>query len=156
MKKQHAVIALVLALAAPLALAAETPQGAPVAAGKSAAPDYKTKKLNKAEVDALLAHPEKLLIIDVRRPDELTKIGGFPVYLSIPAKDLEKSLAYIPKDRDIITVSNHAARSGRAGDLLTSKGFKVVGTVGVQNYEEEGGKLTKILPPEPKPPVANN
>jgi len=33
--------------------------------------------------------PEKVLIVDVRRPDELTSIGGFPVYLSVGAQDYE-------------------------------------------------------------------
>jgi hypothetical protein len=33
---------------------------------------------------------------------------------------------------------------------LTSKGFKVAGAVGAQNYEAEGGKLTKIAAPQPK------
>jgi rhodanese-related sulfurtransferase len=85
----------------------------------------------------------------VRRPDELTANGGFPVYLSIQAKDLDKSLEWIPKDRAIITVSNHAARGGIAADLLTKNGFKVAGTIGAQTYEQEGGKLTKIVPPPP-------
>lgn len=112
---------------------------------------WKTPKLNRAQIDTLLAKPEALVIIDVRRPDELTKIGGFPVYLSIQTADIEKNLAFIPRDRNIITTSNHAGRAGQVGDLLTSKGYKVVGAVGVQNYEEEGGKLTKIEPPAPKP-----
>jgi len=112
---------------------------------------YKTPKLNRTQLDALLAKPEQLLIIDVRRPDELTRIGGFPVYLSVQAKQIENSLAFIPKDRDIVTVSNHAGRAGATGDQLTAKGFKVVGAVGAQNYEEEGGKLAKIEIPEPKP-----
>jgi rhodanese-related sulfurtransferase len=71
------------------------------------------------------------------------------VYLSIQVADIEKSLAWIPKDRTIVTVSNHANRSGRVGDVLTSKGFTVAGTIGVQDYEAEGGKLTKIQPPAP-------
>lgn len=142
-----------LALGAVPVLAQQS--AAPAPADKAAAPaqayKWKTPKLDRAQVDALLAKPEKLLIIDLRRPDELTKIGGFPVYFSIQVADLEKNLALIPKDRTILTASNHAGRAGQAGDLLTSKGFKVGGAVGVQNYEEEGGKLSKILPPEPKP-----
>ena len=54
-----------------------------------------------------------------------------------------------------MTVSNHAGRAGAAADLLASKGFKVVGAIGVENYEEEGGKLTKIEPPAPKTTAAN-
>ena len=111
---------------------------------------YKTPKLNKAQFDALLAKPEQLTIIDVRRPDELSSKGGFPVYLSIQAGDIEKSLAFIPKERNIVTVSNHAGRAGAAADVLAGKGFKVVGAVGAQNYEQEGGTLSKIVPPEPK------
>jgi len=111
---------------------------------------YKTPKLNRAQIDALLAKPEELLIIDVRRPDEVSKIGSFPVYLSVQAKELEVALPFIPKERAIVTVSNHAGRAGAAGDALAEKGFKVVGAIGSQNYEEEGGKITKIVPPTPK------
>src|SRR4051812_10937900 len=110
------------------------------------APAFKAHVLSRNELDALLAHPNKVLFIDVRRPDELTSIGGFPVYLSIQAADLEKDLAWIPKDRQIVTVSNHAGRAGKAADLLASKGFKVAGAAGVQNYEKEGGTLTMIAP----------
>jgi rhodanese-related sulfurtransferase len=100
-------------------------------------------------LDKLLAHPQDLLVIDVRRPDEVSKIGGLPVYLSIQLNELEKSLAWIPKGRTIITVSNHAKRAGTAADLLAGKGFKVAGAAGVQTYEQEGGKLTKIVAPPP-------
>lgn len=117
-------------------------------AGKQ--PASKAHELSNTEFEQLLAKPESLTIIDLRRPDELTKIGGFPVYLSIQIADLEKSLAWIPKDRTIVTVSNHATRSGRAADLLASKGFKVAGTVGAQTYEERGGKLSKIVAPPPR------
>ncbi len=105
-----------------------------------------TKKLSRADLDRLLAQPEKVLILDVRRPDELTSIGGFAVYLSVQADALEKHLAAIPRDREIVTVSNHAARATRAGDLLTKHGFSVAGAIGAQDYEAEGGTLVKIAP----------
>jgi rhodanese-related sulfurtransferase len=105
--------------------------------------------LTRAEFDELLATPEKIVVIDVRRPDELVSIGGFPAYLSIQLADLEKYAAFIPKDRTVITVSNHAGRAGRAADLLASKGFRIGGAIGAQNYEEQGGKLTKIVPKSP-------
>jgi rhodanese-related sulfurtransferase len=102
--------------------------------------------LTRAQFDQLLATPDKIVVVDVRRPDELTSIGGFPAYLSIQLTDLEKHLAFIPKDRTVVTVSNHAGRAGRAADLLASKGFEVAGAVGAQDYEAQGGKLTKIEP----------
>jgi rhodanese-related sulfurtransferase len=96
------------------------------------------------------------LLIDVRRPDEVKDVGGFPVYLSIQIGELEKSLPWIPKDRTIITVSNHAGRGGRAADILASNGFKVAGTIGAQVYEQQGGKLTKIVPPASQANASGN
>jgi rhodanese-related sulfurtransferase len=135
--------AFVLSLIASLSLA----QSAGSAAHKD---ESKVPTLTRAQLDQLLTKPEALLVIDVRRPDEVTSIGGLPVYLSIQLADLDKQLAWIPKERKIVTVSNHAGRAGRAADLLAAKGFNVVGKAGVQNYEAEGGKLTKIAPKAPE------
>lgn len=143
----------VLALVSSLAFAQQS-SGTAGAAPAAQAWKYQTKQLKRADIDALLATPDKVLVLDVRRPDELISKGGFPVYLSIQIKDLEKSLAYIPKDRAIITVSNRAHRAGDAGDLLSSKGFKVAGAAGSLDYEEQGGTVTRITPPPPRPATA--
>jgi rhodanese-related sulfurtransferase len=126
---------------------------APAASAASSVPwTYKTQQLDRAAVDKLLAKPAKLVVLDVRRPDELPSKGSFPAYLSIQVADIEKSLAYIPKDRAILTVSNRAHRAGAVGDLLTKKGFKVAGATGTLDYEEQGGKAVQhITPPEKKP-----
>ena len=142
----------ILALAALMGLTtlaqAQTAASAPAGAAEW---KYKTPRLKAAEVDALLAQPEKLLVLDLRRPDELIKYGSFPVYLNIQNSQLEKQLAYLPKDRVILTVSNHAVRAGRAGDILTEKGYKVVGATGSEDYENEGGKaVAHIQPPQPR------
>jgi rhodanese-related sulfurtransferase len=113
------------------------------------APAFKAHVLSRVELDQLLKQPEKLLVIDVRRPDEITANGGLPVYLSIQATDLESSVAWIPKNRTIVTLSNHAARAGKAADFLASHGFKVAGAAGAQSYEKDGGTLTKIAAPAP-------
>ena len=108
------------------------------------------KKITRARFDALLKEPGKVLVLDVRRPDELQTIGGFPVYVSIQAKELEQHLAFLPKDRAIVTVSNHAGRAGRAAELLEKHGFTVAGSIGAQDYEAEGGTLVKIAAPPPR------
>jgi rhodanese-related sulfurtransferase len=152
MKKSSKLLLLLLIIATPVAFGAGAENAKKVEA-PAAAQAYKPKspQINRAELDALLTKPDQLLIIDLRRPDEVSSIGGFPVYLSIQADQLEKSLDFIPKDRTIVTVSNHAGRSGKSADLLASKGYKVAGYVGAQYYEAEGGKLTKIAIPAPKP-----
>ena len=91
-----------------------------------------------------------LVLVDVRRPDEVTAIGGFPVYLSIQLKDLANSLAWIPKDRTVVLVSNHAGRASHAADLLSGKGFKVAGAIGAQTYEKAGGTILHIPVPPPR------
>lgn len=148
----------ILALTALLGAATLAHAQAP-AASAPAATEWKNKtpRLKAPEVDALLAQPEKLLVLDLRRPDELIKYGSFPVFLNIQNKDLAKHLAYLPKDRAILTVSNHAVRAGLAGDLLAEKGYKVVGATGSEDYEHEGGKaVVHIQPPQPRAQAAGS
>jgi rhodanese-related sulfurtransferase len=150
LKKIFALLALTLATTLTFAADGDAPKE------KYVDPNpwtHKTERLNRAQLDKLLGHPEKLLFIDVRRPDEISKVGGFPIYLSIQTKDLEESLAYIPKGRKIVTVSVRAHRAGVAGDLLIAKGFKVAGAVGVKDYEDQGGSLYKVAVPAPKVPA---
>ena len=155
MKFVKTVIAasLVLAAASAIAQQAATPSAAGAQAAAQQEWKYKTKQLSTSEVDALLLQPNKVLVLDVRRPDELPGKGSFPVFLSIQNADLEKYLKYIPKDRQIVTVSNRAHRAGAAGDLLSLRGYKVAGAIGTQDYEEQGGKFVEHITP-PAPPAA--
>ena len=76
--KKVVVLATALAvLTAPLAHAAENAPGAGVTVAAAHEYTAKTPKLKRAEIDALLAKPEQILIIDVRRPDEQTAMGDF-------------------------------------------------------------------------------
>lgn len=153
MKKFLIALTFSLTVAAPVAFA-QTSSNASTSANPAV--KYKTPELTVAQVDEWLAKPGEVLVIDVRRPDELIKYGSFPVFLSVQFADLEKLIPYIPKDRSIITVSNHAGRAFQAGDLLSGKGFKVVGAAGSENYEQKGGKsVTKIQPREQKPATAS-
>ena len=150
MTNLKAVLPILLAFSISSALAQ---QSAPANSGAKPAAEawsYKTKELNRAQIDALLTKPEKVLVIDVRRPDEVVTKGSFPVFLNVQVDDLKNELAFIPKDRAIITVSNRAHRAGAAGDILAANGFKVAGAAGTQDYEEQGGTIKRITPPAPK------
>lgn len=138
----HSLPALAQDAAAPAAEAASAPK--PYVAPPWT---YQTKQLSRNDVDKLLGNPKKLLVIDVRRPDELSKYGSLPVYLNIQIKDLPVALDYIPRDRVIVTVSNRAHRAGAAGDLLTQAGFKVAGALGSEDYREAGGNIIKVIAP---------
>ncbi len=143
--KKMILIAVTAGLATTAVLAQDaTPTGAVV----SSSHKPQGHVLSREEFDKLLSNPDKLLLIDVRRPDEISKIGGLSVYLNVQLSDLEKSVAWIPKERTIVTLSNHAVRAERAADFLRSKGFAVAGAVCVQTYEQQGGTLTKVsIPP---------
>jgi rhodanese-related sulfurtransferase len=144
-------VSLLMACSASV-LAQEAPTAATAASAPAAQPwTYKTKQLDRNQVDRLLGTPKKLLVIDVRRPDELTKYGSFAVYLNVQIKDLPYALDYIPKDRQLLLVSNRAHRAGAAGDLLSSHGFKVAGAIGSRDYEEAGGYIVKVAAPAPRP-----
>lgn len=154
--KAKLLLAALIAAGSTLAIAQ---QAAPAASGAQqpyVAPPwtYKTKQLNRAEIDALLAKPGQVLVLDVRRPDELSSKGSFPVFLNIQTADVEKYADYIPKDRTIITVSNRAHRAGDVGDKLTARGFKIAGAAGTLDYEDQGGKVAHITPPPPRAATA--
>lgn len=125
--------------------AAGTSAAQSVPAAVRAAPSAEAKDevviLDRARIDALLATPDKVVFIDVRRADEIAAIGSVPVFLNIQNSELDRFVAYIPRDRQVVTISNHAARGQRAASLLKARGFNVLGTFGAQNYEEQGGVL---------------
>ena len=91
-----------------------------ITAGSALAQQPISAKLNRQQLDGLLAYPDQVLIVDVRRPDEITTIGGFPAYLSVQAKDIDSGAVFIPRDRTLITVSNHAGRALKAAELPES------------------------------------
>jgi len=138
-------LALIVALAGSQAVVHAAEPAAKKEAAAPAAP-----KLSRAQVDEWLAKPGKVTVVDLRRPDEHQAKGTLPVYLSIQLADLEKNLDYIPRDRAVIPVSNHAGRANRAAATLVKNGFNVVGVVGVEDYEAEGGQLSKLKAPAPK------
>jgi rhodanese-related sulfurtransferase len=116
------------------------------------------KELHRAEIEAFMAAPDKVLILDVRSPGEVAYWGAFPVYLDIQSDEgdaqaggIQKHMAEIPKDKPIVAVSGRANRSGFAAALLEKNGFKIVGAVGAMTFGEEGGQLKKDVPkPAPK------
>ncbi|HVJ00728.1 MAG TPA: SMP-30/gluconolactonase/LRE family protein [Sphingomonas sp.] len=115
---------------------AQTAPAAALAATPAAEP-----ALSREQVDALLAAPDKVTFIDVRRADEIAASGSVPVFLNIQVSELDRFLSYIPRDRQIVTISNHAGRAARAAKLLRGKGYNVAGAFGADDYAAKGGTL---------------
>lgn len=142
------MIARTLALTAALLFSsASLAQPAPMPSAAEAA----VVELDRPRLDALLAKPAEVLVIDVRRPEEIVAKGGFPVFLSVQLADLPRALPFIPADRTLVTVSNHAARAKKAAALLAASGRRVAGAVGVEGYEAAGGTLVGKAGTAPAP-----
>lgn len=135
-KRILASAALIALTAGASGSVAQTAPAAALAATPAAEP-----ALTREQVDALLGAPDKVTFIDVRRADEIAASGSVPVFLNIQVSELDRFLPYIPRDRQIVTISNHAGRAGRAATLLRGKGFNVAGAFGAEDYAAKGGTL---------------
>jgi len=111
-------------------------QGSPTAPAQQEIP-----VLSREQVDQFLATPGAVEFIDVRRADEVAAIGSLPVFLNIQASEIDRFLGYIPRDRTLVTISNHAHRALAVAAQLRERGFTVAGAIGVQDYEAQGGTL---------------
>jgi gluconolactonase len=133
----RAAFAFAAAAAVPLAS-----MGAP-AAGQAApaATQADAPSLSREQVDQLLTAPDRVTFIDVRRADEIAATGSVPAYLNIPASEIDRFLAYIPRDRQVVTISNRAGRAKRTAAILAAQGYQVAGVFGVVDYAEAGGTL---------------
>jgi sulfur-carrier protein adenylyltransferase/sulfurtransferase len=82
------------------------------------------REISAAELAALRARGEELLLLDVRRPDEwaTARIEGAKL---MPLHELEARLAELAdwKDRRVIAHCHHGARSARACEVLAAAGF---------------------------------
>ena len=91
----------VAANAAPNADAAD----APVADAPAEQPERRAPEAPRAEGDRLaeLLASDDYLLLDVRRPDELERLGTVEGYLNIPIEELADRLEEVPRDRPILT-----------------------------------------------------
>ena len=63
-----------------------------------------TKTVSTEELEKYLEQQDKIFFLDVREPEEITKLGSVPGYVNIPVGQLEKRLNEVPKDKLIITL----------------------------------------------------
>ncbi len=67
----------------------------------------------------------KVLVLDVREPDEFTgELGHIPGAMLIPLGQLPARIGELPKDRPVVCVCKSGGRSGKATALLQRSGFR--------------------------------
>ena len=105
--------------------------------------DAGSNRLTAAELLQKIHSGEKLYLIDVRQPEELTgPLGALPGVVNIPLPDLERRSAEIPKNRALILICRSGHRSSQAASILKRQGYTQIQNV-------EGGMLA-IRALEPK------
>ena len=82
-----------------------------------------------AEVSALLASdPTSALILDVREPHELA-INQIAGATHIPMREVPAQMHTLPRDRYLLVLCHHGARSLRVTQFLRDQGFTTVSNI---------------------------
>jgi rhodanese-related sulfurtransferase len=87
------------------------------------------KTITPKEVEERLRAGESLHIIDVREPEEVAA-GKIPGAVNIPLGLIEFRMHELDKKKEYILVCRSGGRSGRAGEFLDSRGYRVVNMTG--------------------------
>lgn len=107
----------------------------------SVSTNFKSPKAKLTANEALTLSNEGALIIDVREPDELAELSyDVKNIINIPLGELEKRLAEVPKDKQVIVVCKRGGRSSQAYELLKEKGFENIANMegGMEAWNEKG------------------
>ena len=81
-----------------------------------------TKNINSTQAKALLARESKIVLLDVRTPEEYRQAHLRGSQL-IPLGELEKRLKEIPRGRPLLVYCAVGARSVSAAGFLSTRGF---------------------------------
>jgi adenylyltransferase/sulfurtransferase len=102
-------------------------------------------EITSIELKARLDRGDKLTLVDVREPNEY-QINRIPGTVLIPLGEIERRLAELSPDDEVVVHCKMGGRSAKAADILRSKGFPRV-------LNLKGGILDwidKVDPTQPK------
>ena len=99
-----------------------------------------------------LAEGAKVLLLDVREPDERSKTGVLPHALQIPLGELEQRHAELDQNGVWVAYCQAGVRSRQATELLRTHGFKRVVSLrgGIVAWTEAGGATVSPSQAEPR------
>lgn len=98
-----------------------------------------TQLCHSEDIDKLT---DEQLLLDVRNPAELTKVGMIEGAINIPVDQLRQRLDELPKDREILIFCMVGLRGHVAYKMLTNHGFKAKNlTGGFKTYQLVNAKF---------------
>jgi phage shock protein E len=83
------------------------------------------KNISSVESKALIAKNSRLVLLDVRTPEEYRQAHLHGALL-IPLGELEKRVREVPRDRPLLVYCSVGARSVSAAGFLASRGFSEI------------------------------
>ncbi len=87
---------------------------------------------------------DRIILLDVRNPDELKTDGKIPGSLLIPLNQLPNKIDKLDKNKKILVYCRSGTRSVSASRLLSSLGFKVYNIKGgINNWKSENLPVEK-------------
>jgi rhodanese-related sulfurtransferase len=142
---KYGTLGLALFALAPFMFSFSSPQEHP-----SVAPG--AKETSATHLHSLLGSKAKVLVIDVRTPEEYFK-GHIPEALSIPMDRLSVMIPQLnlPKDTTIVTTCDRGGRSSRAALELQKMGYKTASFCRLDSWKKGGYQVKKEQQPQAQP-----
>ncbi len=98
----------------------------------------------KEAYQLLQKEKDKIVLVDVRNPEEIKTDGKIPGSILIPLGTLAQNIDKLDKNKKIMVYCHSGMRSVSAARLLSSVGFKVLNIKGgILNWKSEGLPVEK-------------
>ena len=98
----------------------------------------------KEAYQLLQKEKDKIVLLDVRNPEEIKTDGKIPGSILIPLGTLAQNIDKLDKNKKIMVYCHSGMRSVSAARLLSSVGFKVLNIKGgILNWKSEGLPVEK-------------
>ena len=96
------------------------------------------------ELHSMLGHKGKVLVLDVRTPEEYAK-GHIPEAVNVPIDSLAGKIheMHVSKETTIVTACDHGGRSSRAAMELRKLGYLATSFCRIESWQKDGYKITK-------------
>jgi rhodanese-related sulfurtransferase len=97
-----------------------------------------------SELHSMLGHKGKVLVLDVRTPEEYSK-GHIPEAINVPIDKLAGKISKmrVSKGMPIVTTCDHGGRSSRAALELQKMGYQATSFCRIESWHKDGYKITK-------------
>ena len=100
-----------------------------------------------SELHSMLGHKGKVLVLDVRTPEEYAK-GHIPEAVNVPLDKLAEKIRemHVSKETTIVTSCDHGGRSSRAAMELQKMGYQATSFCRIESWQKNGYKITRGNP----------